>query len=135
MWTKKSRQVRIAAWEGCTSCKGIRCSSTAVTPPECALNSDGIDATVAAAEVSGSGAWGTVLALPSCAGPSVSSTIPLMIVEVDATFNFKHFSRTGTAALRCFGFVQWPLLAGRRPSAEPRRPATFLETAEAAEGR
>ena len=66
-----------------------------------ALDSGGIDATAAAAEVSGDGAWGTVLALPSRAVSSVSSTMLSMILEVDATFNFEHFSGAGTAALRC----------------------------------
>ena len=60
--------------------------------PGFALDSGGIDATAAAAEVLGDSAWGTVLALPFCAGSSVSSTIPFMILEVDATFNFEHFS-------------------------------------------
>jgi hypothetical protein len=51
--------------------------------------------------VSGDGAWGTVLALPSRAVSSFSSTMLSMILEVDATFNFEHFSGAGTAALRC----------------------------------
>lgn len=48
--------------------------------PGFALESGGIDAAAAAAEVSGNGAWGTVLAPPSCAGSSVSSTIRFMIL-------------------------------------------------------
>src|ERR1700739_4829359 len=95
MWTKKSRHVRIAGWEGCTSGKGIRCSSTAVSVSGFALDSGGIAATGAAAEVSADGAWGTVLALPSCAGSGVSSTIPFIILEVDATFNLEPLAGAG----------------------------------------
>jgi hypothetical protein len=117
MWTKKSRRVRIAGWEGCTSGKGIRCSSTVVSVPGFALDSGGIAATGAAAEVSADGAWGTVLALPSCAGSSVSSTIPFIILEVDATFNLEPLGGAGTTALRCvLRVVQWPLLGRKLPS-------------------
>jgi hypothetical protein len=52
-------------------------------------DSGGIDATAAATEVSGDGVGGTVLALPSSADSSVSSTIASMILEVDATVNFE----------------------------------------------
>jgi hypothetical protein len=93
--------VRIAGWEGCTSGKGIRCSSTAVSAPGFAFDSGGIAATAAAGEVSVDGAWGTVLALPSCAGSSGSSTIPFIILEVDATFNLEALAGAGTTALRC----------------------------------
>ena len=132
MWTKKSRHVRIAGWEGCTSGKGIRCSSTAVSMPGFAANADGLDATAAAAEVSGDGAWGTLLALPSCTRSSVSSIIPSMILEVDATFNVEHFARAGTTALRCaLRVVQWPLLAGQRPLT-PTEPARISATPRSA---
>src|ERR1700730_5471245 len=78
--------------------------------PGSAADSGGIDATAAAAEVSG--AWGTLFALPSCTGSSVSSTIPFIILEVDSTFNLEHFAGTGTTALRCaLRVVQRPLLA------------------------
>ena len=80
--------------------------------PGFALDSGGIAATGAAAEVSADGAWGTVLALPSCTGSSVSSTIPFIILEVDATFNLEPLAGAGTTALRCVLRVfQWPLLA------------------------
>jgi hypothetical protein len=117
MWTKKSRHVRSAGWEGCTSGKGIRCTSTAVIVPGFALDSGGIAATGAAAEVSADGAWGTVLALPSCAGSSGSSTIPFIILEVDATFNQEPLAGAGTTALRyVLRVVQWPLLARLLPN-------------------
>src|ERR1700752_860003 len=99
MATKKPRHGRTDGWEGCTSGKGIRCSPTAVSVPGFALDSGGIAATGAAAEVSADGAWGTVLALPFCAGSSGPSTIPFIILEVDATFNSEADTPHGSGGL------------------------------------
>lgn len=60
--------------------------------PRFVAHSDGADATAAAAEVSGDGAWATLLALLFRTGSSVSSAIPFMILEVEATFNLENLA-------------------------------------------
>src|SRR5579863_1926307 len=80
--------------------KGIRCSSAPVAVLRFAANSGAIDAAAGAVEVCGDGAWRTLVALPSRTGSRVSSTIPFMILEVDAPFNLEHFAGTGNTALR-----------------------------------
>src|SRR5579864_7552409 len=120
MWTKKSCHVRIPGCEGCTSGKAIRCSSKAVDVPASTVNSGGVDATAAAAEVSGDGACGALVALPFRTGSSVSSTIPFMMLEVDATFNLEHCAGAETTASRCeVQVVQRLLLAAFSRSLTP----------------